>query len=80
MICAVMMVLVSPALAGRPVTAEEQEKLVAALAALGCTGGEMEFDDDTYEVEDAACNDGKNYNFEFDMQFKMLYREIAVAD
>lgn len=76
----VMLVLASPALSARPVTPEEQEKLVAALAALGCTGGEMEFDDDTYEVEDASCNDGKNYNFEFDLQFKVTHRELAVAD
>jgi hypothetical protein len=74
-----MWALALPALAARPVTPEEQEKLVAALAALGCTSGEMEFDDDTYEVEDAACNDGKHHNFEFDLQFRMTHREIAEA-
>ena len=80
LICAIMLALTSPAFAERPVTAEEQEKLVAALAALGCTGGEMLFDDEAFVVEEAACNDGKSYNFEFDTEFKMLSREVAGTD
>ena len=80
LVCAIVMALATPAFAERPVTAEEREKLVAALAALGCTGGEMEFDDEAFVVEEAACNDGKSYNFEFDAEFKMLFREVAVPE
>jgi hypothetical protein len=80
LICAVTIALATPALADRPVTAEEREKLVAVLAALGCTGGEMEVDEEAFAVEEATCNDGKSYNFEFDSEFKLLFREVAVAD
>jgi hypothetical protein len=77
LICAVTLALATPAFAERPVTQEEREKLVAALAALGCTGGEMEVDEEAFIVEEATCNDGKSYNFEFDLEFKVQAREAA---
>ena len=65
----------SPALAGRPVTEEERAKLVALLDAEGCTGGEMEFDDNKFEVDDARCADGRDWDFEFDRNFKLIKKE-----
>ena len=47
-------------LADRPVTEEERAKLIVALKAEGCSGGEMEFDDGKFEVDDARCADGRN--------------------
>jgi hypothetical protein len=66
----------APAWSGRPVTEEERMKLVAALAAEGCSGGEMEFDDGLYEVEDATCRDGKEYDLIFDANFKLLSKKL----
>ena len=64
------------AFADRPVSDAEREKLVAALKAEGCTGGDMEFDDGKFEVDDASCADGKNYDIEFDASFKMIKKEL----
>ena len=62
-----------PALADRPVTAEERAKLEAALKAQGCTGGEMEYDEDDrqFEVDDAVCADGRKYDLKFDTNFQL---------
>jgi hypothetical protein len=62
--------------ADRPVTVAERAKLVAALQTEGCTGGEMEFDDGMFEVDDARCADGKEYDFEFDTSFKMTKKVL----
>ncbi len=64
------------ALADRPVTQEERAQLVSALAAIGCNGGEMEFDDGKFEVDDARCADGKKYDLDFDTNFKLLKKEL----
>ena len=66
---------VTGALAGRAVTQEERAKLVAAVAASGCSGGKMEFDDGKYEVDDAICADKKKYDLKFDPAFKLISKE-----
>ena len=63
------------ALADRPVTQEERTQLAAALQAQGCTGGSMEFDDDKFEVDDARCADGKEYDLDFDRSFKLINKK-----
>lgn len=63
----------------RPVTDQERTKLEEAVKAAGCTGGEMEFDDDKatthpagkFEVDDAMCGNQK-HDLVFDTDFKML--------
>lgn len=75
-IVAVMAVTASATLADRPVTEEERAKLVAALQAEGCTGGKMEFDDGKFEVDDARCADGKEYDLDFDRDFKLIKKEL----
>ena len=74
----VLLVVAIPALAkDRPVTDDERAKLVAAVAAQGCSGGKMEFDDDGhYEVDDARCNDGRKYDLKFDTAFKLIKKEL----
>jgi hypothetical protein len=62
--------------ADRPVTDAERAKLVAALQAEGCTGGEMELGDGKFEVDDARCADGKKYDFDFDASFKVTKKEL----
>ena len=37
----------------------------------------MEVDEEAFIVEEATCNDGKTYNFEFDQEFKVIAREEA---
>jgi hypothetical protein len=64
------------ALADRPVSDQERTQLVAALQAQGCTGGSMEFDDGKFEVDDARCADGKQYDLEFDAAFKLIKKDL----
>ena len=73
---AVTAMTVTTVLADRPVTEEERAKLVAAMAAEGCSGGEMEFDDGKFEVDDARCADGKEYDLDFDRDFKLIKKEL----
>jgi hypothetical protein len=51
----------APALAWRDVTPQERTSIESVLAAQGCSGGVMKFDDDenTFEVDDARCNGRK---------------------
>jgi hypothetical protein len=64
------------AVAGRAVTEEERAKLASAVAAAGCSGGKMEFDDGKFEVDDARCADGKKYDLEFDTSFRLIKKEV----
>ena len=71
LISAALLALVAiPAKADRPVTDAERARLADAVAAQGCAGGKMEWDDDDreFEVEDAAC-DGRKYELKFDAEF-----------
>ena len=72
----VALALTAPAMADRAITAEERAKLTAAVAAQQCTGGEMEFDDGKFEVDDAKCSDGKTYTLDFDAQFQLVKKEL----
>ena len=49
----------SSAVADRPVTQEESERLQTALKEQGCSGGKMEVDEGKFEIERATCADGK---------------------
>jgi hypothetical protein len=72
----VVLALSGPALADRPVTAEEKTGLEAALQAQGCSGGKMEFDDGKFEVDKAQCSDGKKYDLDFDASFKLIKKKL----
>lgn len=73
---AAIVLLTGDARADRAVTPEEQASIAAALEAEGCSGGEMEYDDDDddFEVEDARCADG-TYDFELTADFQIRERE-----
>ena len=66
-----------PAHADRPVTATERAEIVKVLSAEGCTGGEFEFDtdDNEFEVEDATCADGHEYDFELDLLYRITDKD-----
>jgi hypothetical protein len=64
------------ALADRPRTDEERTKLATAVAAQGCSGGKMEFDDGKFEAEGVVCDDGKRYELKFDSSFQLVNKEI----
>jgi hypothetical protein len=68
--------LVGSARADRPLTQEERAKLLSALAAEGCAGGKLEFDDGKYEVDDAKCHDGRTYDLKFDRDFRLVRKEL----
>lgn len=71
------MAVVSPAFADRPVTAREHSEISRAIGAHGCKGGRYEFDrdDHRYEVDDARCSDGREYDFELDPWFRITKKE-----
>jgi peptidase YpeB-like protein len=75
---AILALSVLPALADRPVTEDERARLVAAVQAEGCSGGkfEMDEDDQQFEVDDAACADGRKYDLKFDMQMKLKRKNL----
>jgi hypothetical protein len=70
-----LMLVATPVRADRPVTEEERAKLLSAIAAEGCSGGKMEFDDGKYEVDDAKCSDGRTYDLKFDAEFRLIKKE-----
>ena len=77
-LAAVVLLIGAPALAkDRSVTNEEGAKLAAAVAAQGCSGGKLEFDDDGhFEVDDARCSDGRKYDLKFDTSFRLTKKEL----
>jgi hypothetical protein len=72
---AFLILLGAAARADRPVTDEERAKLLPAITAAGCTGGEPEFDDGKYEVEDVTC-DGRSYELKFDETFRLIEKKL----
>jgi hypothetical protein len=75
---AISVLLISAATshADRPVTEDEKAKLSSAIAAAGCSGGRMEFDDGRYEVDKAKCSDGRTYDLKFDAEFQLIKKEL----
>jgi hypothetical protein len=73
---ALLLLVMVPARADRPVTDEERAKLLPAIAAAGCSGGKLEFDDGKFEVDDATCKDGKTYDLKFDAGFRLIKKEL----
>jgi hypothetical protein len=62
------------ALADKPVSSAEAEKIQAAIKVWGCSGGEMEQETEAmgvYEVDDAKCKDGQ-YDIKLDKDFKVI--------
>jgi hypothetical protein len=74
---AVLVVIAVPARADRPVTDAERTRLVAAVAAQGCSGGEMEWDEDDreFEVDDARC-DGRKYELKFHADYSLKSKKL----
>ena len=70
--------LAAPAMADRVVTDAERAKLLPAIAAQGCAGGKMEWDDDDreFEVDHAICNDGRLYDLKFDASFQLISKKL----
>ena len=62
------------ALADKPVSQADAEKIQAALKAWGCSGGKMEQENEAsgiYEVDDAKCH-GAQYDIKLDKEFKVI--------
>ena len=59
----------------RPLIDDERAKLTAAMQAVGCAGGSMEVDDDSYEVDDARCADGRSHDLKFDKSFNLIKKD-----
>jgi Type I phosphodiesterase / nucleotide pyrophosphatase/Peptidase propeptide and YPEB domain len=74
-----LMLGMGTALADRPLTQEESDKLNAALKQEGCSGGKMEFEDGKFEVDNAVCADGKTYDLDFDSSFRLIKKKAEQA-
>lgn len=61
----------------RAVTDAEKPKLMAAIAAAGCSGGDIEFDvdDQRFEVDDAICN-GRKHDLKFDVSYNLTRKSV----
>jgi hypothetical protein len=62
------------ALADKPVSPAEGEKIKAAMQVWGCSGGKMEQETEgsgLYEVDDAKCH-GARYDIKLDKEFKVI--------
>lgn len=78
MMLAVFCLLVAPDWAradDRPLNDDERVKLDAAMQAAGCSGGSAEADDDSYDVDDARCADGRKYDLTFDKSFNLIGKD-----
>jgi hypothetical protein len=76
---AILLATQSPLLAkDRPVTAGERSALTAAVTAAKCSGGKMEFEIDKnyFEVDDARCADGRKYELDFSVEFKLFKKQL----
>jgi len=76
---AILLATAVPALAkDRPVTQGERAALTAAVTAAGCSGGKMEFeiDENYFEVDDAICSDGRRYELDFNVEFRLIKKEL----
>jgi hypothetical protein len=69
------------AYADRPVTAEEQGKIVAALQAQNCEGGTMKFDDEDhyFKVEGARCEEGRIYEVKSTSRLRCLKNPLMMT-
>jgi hypothetical protein len=63
--------------ADRPVTDDERAKLVSAITAAGCSGGNMEWDesDKEFEVDDAIC-DGRRHELKFNPDYSLKSKKL----
>lgn len=73
---AIVLLFIAPARADRPLTEEERMKIRSVMTAQGCTGGKMEFDDGSYNVDDARCSDDKIYDLKFDAGFSLIEKGL----
>jgi hypothetical protein len=72
--CAIFALSV-PVFADSKLTDEETKSAVAAAAAWGCQDGKWEKETEgtgVYELDDAKCKDGADYDLKFDKNFKLI--------
>jgi hypothetical protein len=60
--------------AGAPVSADAKSSITKALAAIGCTGGDIGAEGNIYFADDATCKDG-TYDITLDKGFKIVKKE-----
>jgi hypothetical protein len=78
-VASILLATTAPALAkDRPVTSGERSALTAAITAAGCSGGEMEFeiDENYFEVDNAKCSDGRRYELDFNVEYRLIKKEL----
>ena len=67
--------LSAPVFADAPLSDDEKKSAIAAAATWGCEGGKWEKEVEgtgVFELDDAKCKDGANYDLKFDKNFKLL--------
>lgn len=71
----VLMLAAAPAFADEKPSDAEAAKIKEALAAWGCEGGSFEKESEAsgvFEVDDAKCKDGGQYDVKFDANYKLI--------
>lgn len=65
----------TPAFADAELSADEAKKAAAAATAWGCEGGKWEKESEAsgvFELDDAKCKDGANYDLKFGKDYKLI--------
>jgi hypothetical protein len=75
---AFLIAIVVPGKADPAGTDTELAKLLAAIEAQGCSGGEVDWDEDDqqFDVEESVCADGRKYALKFDAGFKFIGKKL----
>jgi hypothetical protein len=63
----------------RDVTAQERQRIVQALNAMGCNSfddADYEMDKKRFEIDDAICADGREYEIYLDSNYQLIKKEL----
>ncbi|WP_228017094.1 MULTISPECIES: PepSY domain-containing protein [unclassified Synechocystis] len=63
----------------RDVTAQERQRIVQVLNAMGCNSfddAEYEIDKKRFEIDDAVCADGREYEIYLDTNYRVIKKEL----
>ena len=80
MVLGAVLLTAGPAMADEKASADEAVKVNAILSAWGCEGGRIEKESEAggvFEVDDAKCKDGGQYDFRISKDFKL---QVIVSD
>lgn len=63
----------------RDVTSQERQRIVPVLNGMGCTSfddADFEIDKRRFEIDDAICGDGQEYEIYLDQNYRLIKKEL----